>query len=73
MTRFEWFESGAALVGFKVGGVSVDLLTKYDLYKTYKKFIDSGETKSEARKLTSDASGCHYTTVARAIYWFEND
>lgn len=73
MTRLQFFESGYGLISAKLGIISIDLLTKYDSYKTYLEFRDQGYNEGESRILASDKCRCHYTSIARAIYWFESD
>lgn len=71
MTRFEFFEKGLGLVACKLGAIPLSLLIKYDIYKTYLEQIEQGNVKSEARKLTVEKTNTHYSTVHRAIEWFE--
>lgn len=71
MTRFEYFESGQGLEAVRLGVVCVDLLTKYHFYKTYREFLQSGNSESESKKLASDECDCHYSNIVRAINWFE--
>lgn len=73
MTRFEFFESGAGLIAVKIGVVPVSLLTKYDIYKSYREFLSELGNDELARKKTVDSSRYSYWTVVRAIYWFERD
>lgn len=72
MNRWEFFESGAGLTAVRIGVVSIDLLTKYDLYKTYRELLLLN-TPAKARVLAADACKCHYASIVRAIYWFEKD
>ena len=71
MTRLEWFETNKVLTGFKLGIISVSNLTKYDIYKTFLEFKSQGMDKTEAIKCTVDDKYTKYTTVWRAIEWFE--
>lgn len=73
MTRFEFFESGQALTGTRLGLISPDFLSKYDGYKIYLEFIASGEKKSKAIVLAAHQCRCDRSTIARYIYWFERD
>jgi hypothetical protein len=71
MTRWEFFESGLGLIAAKLGVIPIDLLVKYDCYKTYKDFLSKGHTVAESKVLASDKCRYHYASIARAIYWFE--
>jgi hypothetical protein len=73
MTRFEFFESGQALIAAKIGVIPIDLLTKYDSYRTYRDYLAEGFDQAKARLLASDQCRCHYSSIVRAIYWFERD
>lgn len=73
ITRFEFFESGQALIAVRLGVIPIDLLTKYDSYKTYLDCIDSGLNQAQARIIASKHCRCHYSSIVRAIYWFENN
>lgn len=73
MSRFEFFESGLGLMAARLGVIPIDLLTKYDSYKTYQEFITKGHNQAEARTLASDQCRCHYSSIVRAIYWFEDE
>ena len=73
MTRFEFFESGQGLAAAKIGVIPVDLLTKYDSYKTYLELVKEGHSTAMARVLAADKIRCHYSSIVRAIYWFETD
>lgn len=73
MTRWEYFESGMALVGVKLGAVTTGLLERYDRYKTYREFLSMGYDDTEARKLTQQKTKLNQSTIARDIYWFERD
>jgi hypothetical protein len=73
MTRFEWFESGAALIAAKLSVIPIDLLFKYDCYKSYRDFKDRGFTDADSRVLASESRGVHSSCVVRAVYWFERD
>jgi hypothetical protein len=73
MTKLQFFESGQGFIGAKLGIVPVQLLVRYDTYKTYLEHIAAGLSQEEARRNTVESSRCHYSTVARAIYWFERD
>lgn len=73
MTRFEFFESGMALVGARMGIVPINFLVKYDVYKTFLAFMSKGIRKSTAIIYTADKCYCDPSTVARYIYWFERD
>ncbi len=71
--RFEWFESAEGLKGARLGAVCIDLLTRYDFYKTYLEFIKEGKNEAEAKILTSDKCRASYWTINRAVKWFESD
>lgn len=73
MSRLEFFEKGYGLIAAKLGVIPFSLLIKYNIYKTYREFIEAGKTSEQARKLTVDECHYHYCTVARSIYWFERD
>lgn len=73
MTRFEYFESGQALIAARLGVIPVDLLTKYDSYRTYRDFLTEGHDPAKARIMASKQCRCHYSSIVRAIYWFERD
>lgn len=73
VSRFEFFESGLGLVAAKLGVISIDRLVTYDIYKTYRDLVDAGSSGEDARRLTVEKHGYHYSTIARAIYWFERD
>ncbi len=73
MTRLEFFESGTGLIAAKIGVIPVDLLTKYDNYRTYLDFKKDGHGDAESKVLASDKCRCHYASIVRAIYWFERD
>jgi hypothetical protein len=73
MTRYEFFESGMALTGAKIGIVPIDMLVKYDVYKTYRDLLESGTKKSLALVGAAEKSGCDRSTVARYVYWFEDE
>lgn len=73
MNRWEFFESGLGLMAAKLGVIPIDLLTKYDSYKTYKELLAEGNDQASAKLMASDKCRCHYTTIIRAIYWFERD
>lgn len=73
MTRFEFFESGMGLAAARIGIISIGVLIKYDAYKTYREFIESGIKKSLAIVKTAEKCSCDQSTVARYIYWFERD
>lgn len=71
--RFKWFESAEGLKGARLGAVCIDLLAKYDFYKTYLEFIEQGNKESEAKILASDKCRTSYWSIIRAIRWFENE
>jgi len=73
MTRFEFFESGAALTGARMGIVPIDMLVKYDVYKAFREFMTLGICKPHAIVRAAEKCGCDRSTVARYIYWFERD
>lgn len=71
MSRYDFFESGLGLFAARLGIIPVDLLTKYDSYKTYKDLLAEGKDQAEARKQAAINCRCHYASIVRAIYWFE--
>lgn len=73
MSRLEFFDKGYGLIAVKLGALSPNFLWKYDLYKTYLSFINSGFSQEDARKKTVDTHNEEYLNVARAIYWFERE
>jgi hypothetical protein len=73
MTRFEFFEQGLALIGAKVGAISISMLGKYDRYKVYRDFLNSGYDDGESRQLAAKKCRCDHSTISRDIYWFERD
>jgi len=73
MTRFEFFESGAALTGARMGIVPIDMLVKYDVYKEFRTLICAGVAKPQAIQKAAKSCKCNRSTVARYIYWFERD
>lgn len=73
MNRWEYFESGMALVAVKIGVIPIDLLTKYDSYKTYRDILALGHNEAQARAMAAEKCRCHYSSIVRAIYWFERD
>lgn len=73
MSRLSFFESGQGLIAARLGIIQISVLVKYDMYKTYLDFLkEDGNTESARRKTVAKCK-CHYSTVARAIYWFEYD
>lgn len=70
MTMFEFFESGHALIGFKLGIVNAAHLVKYDIYKEYRSLIIKMPV-SEARKKIMIKRGCGHWDITRAIAFFE--
>jgi len=73
MTKFEFFEAGFGLIGARFGLVSPAALGKYDIYKTYLENLAKTGKSSIAKKLTVKFYNCHYSTMVRAIYFFEED
>ena len=71
MSRWEFFESGLGLIAAKLGVIPIDLLVKYDCYKTYREFLAKGHVPGEAKLLASDQCRYHYSSIVRSIYWFE--
>ena len=71
MTRLEFCESGQALAAARIGFVPVDLLTRYDFYKTYTDLVKAGMPEDKAKKEAALLCKCDRSTIARAIYWFE--
>lgn len=72
MTRLEFFESGLALIAFRLGLLSGSKLGLYDLYKTYSEFFDQTKNSTKARELTMIERNVEYYEVARSIYFFED-
>ena len=72
MSKFEFFESGLALIGARFGLVSPAALGKYDIYKTYLENLAKTGKSSAAKKLTVEHYNCNYSTMWRAIEFFED-
>jgi hypothetical protein len=73
ISRFDFFEKGFALMGARVGIVSIGLLCKYDRYKTYLEFLEIENNKRKAIDKTVRRLKCDYSTIYRDIYFFERD
>jgi predicted transglutaminase-like protease len=73
MTKIEFFECGHALIAVRLGIVPASVLIKYDIYKTYLEHLEKTKSEEQARKLTLKSYNIHYSTMARAIYWFERE
>lgn len=73
MTKFQFFESGYALAATRLGLISPAMMAKYDIYKTYLENLLKTGKSSAAKKLTMKFYNCHYSTMVRAIYFFEED
>ena len=71
MNMYDYFESGQALVGVRLGLISISSLVKYDIYKTYLHYCKKYPTTREARKMTMIKCACEKETLTKAIKFFE--
>lgn len=76
MTKLNFCESGMALLGVRLGFVSITFLVKYDIYCTYLEFKEKAKERNkeaQARFETAEKTKYSYASVCRAIQWFESD
>ena len=84
MTRLEFFESGVGLRAARMGLVNIALLAKYDIYKRYldkkNKMVTNRKSKLQIRQeigfiklKVCEECRCNYSSVVRAIIFFERE
>lgn len=77
MTIFEFCESGQALIGVRLGLITPAVLERYDMYKTYLRYLDTlialpqWKAAAKAKQMCQTHYDCEYWVINRAIRFFE--
>ncbi len=71
--RFNWCESGQAILGMNLGMVDPAIVSKYIRYKVYMDLIAIGHKRDQAMSLAAERSKCSEITIYRDIRFFQDD
>jgi hypothetical protein len=71
MTRLEWFEKGFAQEALQLGILSSAVFAQFVYYKAFQLHKDNFDSKRQAIFYISETTKASYSTVYRAIQFFE--